>query len=181
MKRGESGKILADIGLSEDQSARLLGAIEQCSFPRKGRSDPFSDGFEDAVNSMHRFIRGDLESHDEFEDDKSVPKDAEVEYLRVWPSFISSMARDVFLESLAPLAQASEAILSANQRATLVAALEDLYRPDMLFGPVRAKDIGSKEHYTIYRCFRWVTAALIIAVVAHGCAADLDREDNETK
>lgn len=83
-KRSEYAKRLADVGLTKEQTTKLRDVLEEMMtyasrMSNKAHANPFTDqadyveryysGKADGINAVDRFLRGDMDAHDEFEDE----------------------------------------------------------------------------------------------------------------
>ena len=88
-KRDEYPQRLAEIGLTKDQTKKLRAVLEEMMTyaARKGNNVKYTDrgrrkltdqedrfvqyceGRSDGINSVDRFLRGDMDAHDEFPDE----------------------------------------------------------------------------------------------------------------
>ncbi len=74
-KREEYKQRLAEIGLTKTQTKKLRLVLEEMMTSARGRANrvtsglvmySYFDGKADGINAVDRFIRGDLDAHDEF-------------------------------------------------------------------------------------------------------------------
>ena len=68
-KREEYPKRLGDIGLTKEQIDKLRAVLEEMMAAAARRNSDYWDGKTDGINAVDRFLRGDMDAHDEFEDE----------------------------------------------------------------------------------------------------------------
>lgn len=129
MKREEYQGILKKCAFTAEQ-VQSIGNIIDGNFP--GGRGGFVDGWTDGMNSVFRFVYGDMESHDEFEDER-YPVTVEHNALMAQASSMVAVPFSALIEIIKPcavhVATQIKEILSEEQRKAFSAAMKDLAAP----------------------------------------------------
>lgn len=129
MIRKEYQGILKNCSLTAEQ-VQAMGDVIDGSFP--GGRGEFIDGWTEGMNSVYRFIGGDMESHDEFEDER-YPVTLDHNALVAQASSMVEAPFSAFAELIKPcaieVATQLKEILNEEQRRAFSAAMKDLAAP----------------------------------------------------
>lgn len=136
MKTHEYQSIYTDLDLSQDQKTLLFNFLDK-ALDSMGQRDGVAVDYVDAVNSIYRFADGDLESHDEFDDEFTL---CSIYYnidkiRRAINAFESQNAiyADEFKKRAGKLNELLNQILTQEQYGLFMAAMATLFRKRLYF------------------------------------------------
>lgn len=154
MFRNEYEKALALCDFTMSQTNALLDIVEEC-FPT-GR-EAFIEGWSDGVNSVCRFLYGDMLSHDEFEDDHPTRELGYPELQSEALSLLNGVSFDLASLKLSAgqaITRMKEEIHGAKVDA-FIAAMQSLAAPRLYFFIKRVAEDGHADDYFVGKAAWW--------------------------
>ncbi len=139
MLRSQYKHILRKCEISRAQRKALLCIVENC-FPaveaallnELSSDEQLIDGFTDGINSVYKFLSGDLLAHDEFEDDHSI-SNMEYSALTLTDIPCASSLVNALLVVTNHVVRDIKTVFNQEQLRDFISAMHDLAKPKLHF------------------------------------------------
>lgn len=161
MLRSQYKHILRKCEISRAQRKALLCIVENC-FPaveaallnELSSDEQLIDGFTDGINSVYKFLSGDLLAHDEFEDDHSI-SNMEYSALTLTDIPCASSLVNALLVVTNHVVRDIKTVFNQEQLRDFISAMHDLAKPKLHFF-IKRRESGLDNSYFTGRAAWWV-------------------------
>lgn len=161
MLRSQYKHILKKCEVTSAQRKALLCIVESC-FPAMeaallndlSSDEQLIDGLTDGINSMYRFLSGDLLAHDEFEDDHSI-SNMEHSALTLADIPCACSVVNALLVVTNHTVRDIKTVFDQEQFRDFISAMHDLAKPKLHFF-IKRREAGLDNSYFTGRAAWWV-------------------------